>query len=141
MIMRWTTCSKFRKREGIEMMHRLSMALTVILFAASIADAAEPAPAAATSSAPASDPVNLSVFPGQIQLATSRDYQSVVAVVRRSDDVTLDVTDSAIWKLADERFAKLEGNRVLPLADGETELICQHGTGEVRIPVKVIRRR
>lgn len=123
------------------MMHRLSITSIVMLIATSIAIAAEPDPAPATASPNASvaDPVNLTVFPDQIQLATSRDYQSVVAVVRRSDDVTLDVTDTATWKLADEKFAKLNGNRVVPVADGETELICQHGTGEVRIPVKVRR--
>ena len=57
--------------------------------------------------------VNLSVFPEQIQLQTARDYQSFIAVVRRTDDVTLDVTETAVWKLADEKFAKIEGNRVL----------------------------
>lgn len=116
---------------------------SVFLLLTSTAFAAEPEPTSDPASPPAEsstvDPVNLTVFPDQIQLATSRDYQSFIAVIRRSDDVTLDVTDTATWKLADETFAKLDGNRVVPVADGETELICQHGSGEVRIPVKVTR--
>ena len=66
-------------------------------------------------------------------------YQSFIAVVQRPDDVTLDVTDTAAWKLADEKVAKIDGNRVVPLADGETELICDFGATQIRVPVKVSR--
>ncbi|MFK8111847.1 MAG: DUF1549 domain-containing protein [Rubripirellula sp.] len=121
-------------------MMRLSLTLSAVLLAATLAVAAEPIPAAprATSGAPR-PAVNLSVYPLQIQLDTARDYQSVLAVVRRSDDVTLDVTDDATWKLADEKFAKLSGNKVVPVADGQTELICNFDNAEIRIPVKVTR--
>ena len=109
------------------------------LFAVTMATAAEPEPAAANGNTSAPPATNLSVFPPQIDLSTTRDYQSFVAVIRRPDDITLDVTAAATWKLADESFAKLEGNRIVPVADGETELICQHDNAEVRIPVKVTR--
>ena len=75
------------------------------------AEPAAPAPARAASSAPAAKfAVNLSVFPDQIQLDTARDYQSFIAVARRPDDITLDVTETASWKLAEEKFARIEGN-------------------------------
>ncbi len=121
------------------MMRRLS-AVAIPLLAVTLAVAAEPAPVTATSSKLAPQPkLDLSVYPPAIQLDTARDYQSFIAVVRRPDDVTLDVTDTADWKLADAKFAKIEGNQVVPVADGETELVCKFGISEVRIPVKVSR--
>ncbi len=96
-------------------------------------------PTASSAKAAGQLSVNLSVFPQQIQLDTARDYQSFIAVVRRPDDITLDVTDTAAWKLADEKFARIEGNKVVPVADGETELLCDFGSTQIRIPVKVSR--
>lgn len=102
--------------------------------------AAEPAAAAAAKSTPPTGAgVQLSVFPASIDLTTSRDYQSFIATVRRPDDVTLDVTDTATWSLADQQFGRIEGNQVFPLSDGETELICDYGGQQIRVPVKVSR--
>ena len=85
--------------------------------------AVEPEPAAATSASASKDPVKsagvLSVYPEKIRLDTARDYQSFVAVVRRDDGVTLDVTDSVRWTVSDDNVVRIEDNRLLPLADGE----------------------
>ncbi|MEM8666081.1 MAG: DUF1549 and DUF1553 domain-containing protein [Planctomycetota bacterium] len=130
------------------MMRRLSSFCLLVLFSASLSWAApadpdpatpDPAKNASSSSIPKGADLDLSVFPEQIQLDTSRDYQNFLAVVRREDDVTLDVTDIAEWKLADEKIAKLEGNQVLPISDGETELICNLSGTIRRIPVKITR--
>ncbi len=128
------------------MMRRLSNTLktlfpiSAVFISVIVGIAAEPAPAPTAASDDAAQvELVLSVFPEQIQLDTARDYQSFIAVVRRTDDVTLDVTETATWKLADEKFARIEGNRIVPVADGETELLCNFGTGQVRIPVKVSR--
>jgi hypothetical protein len=122
------------------MMRRLSVTLSIALLSATFAMSAEPAPSPAASSiVPGKSRVNLSVYPAQIQLDTARDHQSFLAVVRRSDDITLDVTDTATWKLVDDKFAKIEGNKLLPIADGETELICDFGSTQIRVPVKVSR--
>lgn len=127
-------------------MIRLTITSVALLLIANLAIAAEPAPA--TPAAPRATPakgasvaraVNLSVYPQEISLDTSRDYQNVIAVVRRSDDITLDVTDTVSWKIANEKFAKLDGNKVVPLADGQTELICNFDSTELRIPIKVTR--
>jgi len=105
--------------------------------------AAEPEPAntavAAKSTPPSESGLQLSAFPESIDLTTSRDYQSFIALVKRPDDVTLDVTDKANWTLANEQFGRIEGNQLLPVADGETELICDYGGQQIRIPVKVSR--
>lgn len=124
-------------------MRHLTLALTALVLHAAVSIAAEPvAPVAAATSgtvAPADAKVNLSVFPEQISLDTARDYQNFIAVVRRDDDVTLDVTETAKWSLADPKFAKLEGTKLTPLAEGKTELICGYGSTQVRIPVAVSR--
>ena len=83
------------------MMRRLSLLTALTCFIASGAMAAEPEPASASASASSSlatSVPNLSVYPEEIRLDTARDYQSFVAIVRRSDDVTVDVTDSVKWR-------------------------------------------
>ena len=106
------------------MMRRLSAILVLTCFIASGLMAVEPEPAttaASASSRSAKTAGVLSVFPEEIRLDTARDYQAFLAVVKREDDVTLDVTDSVKWTVANEKFAKIDGNRLLPLADGETD--------------------
>lgn len=122
------------------MMRRLPVTLAIVMLTAASGFSAEPAPAAASSSSGSGkSKVNLSVFPEAIQLDTARDYQSFIAVMRRPDDVTLDVTETASWKLADEKLARIDGNKLVPIADGQTELICDFGGTQIRIPVKVTR--
>jgi len=113
----------------------------IVCFFNQTASAAEPAAAAAAakSTPPTGAGLELSVFPATIDLTTSRDYQSFIATVRRPDDVTLDVTETATWTLANEQFGRIEGNQVLPVSDGETELICDYGGQQIRVPVKVAR--
>ena len=141
---------------GINMIRRCTMFVALIL-TASLSVAAEPAPKPTPATPkpatprPAPKPtatpvpaavapqVNLSVFPETIKLDTGRDYQNVIAVVRRADDVTLDVTDTVQWTLANEKFAKLDGNQVVPVSDGATELICKFGPTEIRVPVQITR--
>ena len=122
-------------------MRYLVLALSICVVLGATAIAASPAsPAAASSSAPPADAkVNLSAYPEQISLDTARDYQNFIAVVRRDDDVTIDVTETAKWSLADEKIAKFDGTKLLPVAEGKTELLCNYGATQVSIPVTVTR--
>ena len=99
-------------------MHRLSVpaAFLAAMCVSQVGHAAEPVPASpnaaapaaiARSSTPAKPKLDLSVYPESIDLSTARDYQSFIAVVHRDDDVTLDVTDKASWKLADDQLARI----------------------------------
>ena len=125
------------------MMRRLSATLTLVLFTATLGVAAEPVPAspaaASASSSAEKTKANLAVFPESIQLDTARDYQSFVATAQRPDGVTLDVTATAKWKIADPNVAKIEATRIVPVADGDTELVCDYGSTQLRVPVKVSR--
>ena len=138
-------------------MQRLSVpvALMAVMFVSAViqggvTQGAEPEPASPNATAlvaktikksvlPAKQIVELAVYPQAIDLATARDYQSFIAVAKRSDDVTVDVTEQATWKLADKQYARIDGNQLHPVADGQTELICQFGGNEIRVPVEVNR--
>lgn len=66
--------------------------------------------------------VKLEVYPPELNLTTSRDRQTFVAVAERSDGVTLDVTAQVKVKVADGNIARLDKNVVHPVADGNTTL-------------------
>lgn len=101
----------------------------------SVASAVEPTavlPVEASSGEP-----DLAVYPPEIRLGSSRDFQSVVAVVRRDDGITLDASAAVTWSLADDSKARLDGWTVYPIADGETRLIARLADTTVEIPVMV----
>ena len=82
-------------------------------------------------------PLKLDVYPPDIDLTTSRDSQSFIAVVTRPDGVTLDVTAEAKATLADGALARVEGSRVFPVADGTTTLAVEYQGQTASLPVSV----
>lgn len=81
--------------------------------------------------------VGLRVFPAEVNLETARDRQSIVAQFTRGDGVTLDVTAQCSFTFKDASKARAEKNIVLPIADGETELVVAYNGQQVILPVKV----
>ncbi len=67
----------------------------------------------------------LSIYPPSVQLATSADFQNVIAVARRDDGVTLDVTDQVEWTLDNQELASLYNYQLKPTLDGETRLLAK----------------
>jgi hypothetical protein len=97
-----------------------------------------PTPAAAAVPTPAPAPAGkLAVYPPDINLETSRDYQGYVVQWTQPDGLTRDVTDQATAALANPAMAKVEKAKVLPLADGATELNITFNGQTVKLPVKV----
>ena len=96
---------------------------------------ASAAPAAAP--VPAPKVVKLEVFPSDVHLETSRDRQSLVVMVTRSDGITLDVTSAAKFELADPKLARLDGRALYPVADGSTKLRVSHSGQTIELPVEV----
>ncbi|MBL9163741.1 MAG: DUF1553 domain-containing protein [Planctomycetaceae bacterium] len=82
------------------------------------------------------DVASLAVYPSEIILDDGDDYQGVVAVATRANGVTIDVTDQVEWVV--EGAARLEGNRLLPVADGATVLRASYGTHQAEAPVNVV---
>ncbi|MGD9646240.1 MAG: DUF1549 domain-containing protein [Pirellulales bacterium] len=99
------------------------------------------APLVGLPSARAQEPpafVKIEVFPPDVHLNTLRDRQSLVVQATRADDVTLDITATAAWTVANPALAKLEGHTLYPLADGSTELVVEHAGHTVKVPVTVV---
>ncbi len=67
----------------------------------------------------------LQVYPPEIRMNSAAAYQNVVAVARRSDGVTVDVTDQVQWQLSDPALAKIDSFQLKPLADGQTKLVAK----------------
>ena len=112
--------------------------LLILTLVNKTAFSAEPEPAAATKSTPPTGAgLKLAVFPASIDLTTARDYQTFIATVTRTDDVTIDVTTKANWTLTTEEFCRIEGNQLFPISDGEAELICDYAGKQIRVPIKV----
>jgi hypothetical protein len=81
--------------------------------------------------------IQLDVYPPAITLNSASDFQSFVAVLRRDDGVTLDVTDRVRWTLDDEKLARLDGHILRPVADGKTKLSASYEGALVQIDVEV----
>lgn len=60
------------------------------------------------------------VFPTQVDLNNAHDFQSIVGQIKLPDGVTRDVSESMTIKIVDPAIARIENNRVMPVADGET---------------------
>ncbi|XZE56898.1 DUF1549 domain-containing protein [Planctomycetaceae bacterium SH139] len=83
------------------------------------------------------DGPEVQVYPPTISLNSDRDYQGFIAVLRREDGVTVDITEQADWAVMDESLVKIENGNLYPIADGATELACTFGGTRVTIPVEV----
>jgi hypothetical protein len=77
---------------------------------------------------------SLAIYPPDITLDNGDDYQGIIAVGTRADGVTLDLTDQVSWSI--EGIAKLEGGKLLPVADGQTVLKASIGNHHAEVPVK-----
>lgn len=101
-----------------------------------------PAVNATSPDAPATQPdplktIQLDVYPETIKLDSGADFQSFVAVLRRDDGVTLDVTDRVQWSVEDESLAKIDGHLLRPVADGKTVLSGHYEGALVQVDVSV----
>ena len=63
------------------------------------------------------------VYPDVIRLTTARDRQSFVAQRTLPSGLTHDITSTTTWEIKDPEIARLESSFVVPLSDGQTELI------------------
>ena len=82
-------------------------------------------------------PIQLDVYPSTISLNSGTDFQSIVAVLRREDGVTMDVTDQVRWSFENDKLAKLDGHSVRPIANGTTSLVGRFRNATVKTELKV----
>ena len=85
----------------------------------------------------AADVATLSVYPADVQLNTSRDRATFVIQVVAKDGITRDVTDEAQISFANAALIRREGNRLFPVADGQTTMTVAFDGHNVTVPVTV----
>jgi hypothetical protein len=76
-----------------------------------------------------------------VNLETARDKQAFVVQLTQPDGITRDVTARAKVSLANPALAKLEGHTLLPVADGQTELVVAYSGQTVKVPVTVTKAK
>ncbi|MFT3879198.1 MAG: hypothetical protein QM703_06005 [Gemmatales bacterium] len=82
-------------------------------------------------------PQKLSVFPERISLDGSDDSRQLI-ITEQASGKPIDVTGSAKVSIANKELAKvLPGGRVIPLANGKTELLLEQSGQTVKIPVEI----
>ena len=64
----------------------------------------------------------ITVYPSEIKLNGSSDFQRVLVVASRTDGVSADVTDDVSWSFGEAGIVDLKGSRLTPISDGTTEL-------------------
>ncbi len=79
------------------------------------------------------------VFPGEVQLTTARDRQSLVVQATYADGITRDVTARATITPADPAPVRVDRATVYPVADGETTLAVAFEGRTIPVAVKVAR--
>ena len=60
---------------------------------------------------------SLAVYPAEIKLHTAADYQNVIAVAKRADAITVDVTSQAQWAVEYVAHVKLDNTQLVPVGD------------------------
>lgn len=81
----------------------------------------------------------INVYPENVSLTTTRDYQSIVVQAVYPDRTTKDVTSQATLTSAQPDVARVDGRFLRPAADGETVLSVSFEEHQKEIPVTVQR--
>ena len=79
----------------------------------------------------------IAVYPPQISLTTSSDYQHFIVVASRADGVTKDVTDEIELSLSDPSICRVEETKLIPVKDGKSQLNIKHAGHEVTAEITV----
>ena len=72
----------------------------------------------------------------EIKLESQRAYQQLV-VTGTFNGAARDVTNSATYKVADEKIARVQKGRVHPVSDGKTQLTIAFGNQTLTVPIRV----
>ena len=118
-------------------MTHLSLAIAAFLVASQAPAKPVAAAVVPAAPAPARQVTGLSIFPPDIQLATKRSKQVVVVQASYSDGITEDVTAKCNLRLENAALAKLQGQTIVPLADGTSRVMADFGGKSAAAPMVV----
>ncbi|MFM7516733.1 MAG: DUF1549 domain-containing protein [Pirellula sp.] len=82
-------------------------------------------------------PARVEPFPAQIVLTRSRDSAKFVLTGWDASGLARDWTDRARWTIANPAIATLASGRIVPTANGQTELIAELANHRVVVPISV----
>lgn len=82
--------------------------------------------------------VSIQAYPREVVLETAADFHRVIVIARMDDASTHDITSQSRLSLADESFAKLDGNLLTPKEDGETTLKIEYRGLDSSVKLKVV---
>ncbi len=82
-------------------------------------------------------PVRIEVFPQQLELASRTDRRQMIVSGFDATGAVRDWTHDVAIRSADPSIAELQGTAVVPVGDGQTELIVEIGSLQQRVPVAV----
>lgn len=81
--------------------------------------------------------VSVEVFPNAVNLTTKADYQAIVVMAKYADDTTRDVTEYIAFEAEDPALVDIDGNKFLPIADGESKIRATFFDKQIELPLKV----
>ncbi|MFN6400989.1 MAG: DUF1549 domain-containing protein [Planctomycetota bacterium] len=82
-------------------------------------------------------PARVETFPTQIQLTRARDSAQFVLTGWDSNGSAKDWTERTRWSTANPAIATVQSGRLVPVANGQTELIAELGAQRLAVPVTV----
>ena len=82
--------------------------------------------------------VALAVHPAQINLKGRDDARQLIVTATLANDRQQDRTGDAVYEVADESIVRIaQSGRVIPVANGTTEIVVRHRDRSVTVPVVV----
>lgn len=82
------------------------------------------------------DVLSLEVYPTKIALKGSDDAQQLVLTAKLAGDKLQDLTGDATFEVANNKIIRVTSSgRVIPLANGSTEVVLKYGDKSVKVPV------
>ncbi len=79
----------------------------------------------------------LAVYPPVINLGNAVDSNTFVAQAFMPDGTTRDVTQQVALAVRDPSFLRIDGNKIIPLADGQTEISFTFEDQKIVVPVSI----
>src|SRR5689334_34745 len=122
---------------------RVLLAVTALICSAALSSAAadlynkEQVPVKEAPLPAAGDIKALSVFPTNVKLKGLDDAQQIVLTAVLNDGRLQDLTQDAKYEVADEKLVRVTtSGRVIPIANGATEISARFGDKAIKLPVK-----
>ncbi len=81
--------------------------------------------------------LGLKTYPPEIRLSSAKAWQGIVVQSTRADGVTEDLTARGTLNIANPKIAKIDKEKVLPLADGKTVLQVAFAGQTNLVPISV----